>query len=118
MINIFIEGNPSTLRRVRGDKMRSFKWKRAIIEQTKRCEKVGGPCKMDVIFYFEANQFPWDFPYGPDIDNHLKSFQDALNETIFSKAPGKDSCIIEVIAKKRRGLRKTGVRLRIWPTKN
>jgi hypothetical protein len=39
-------------------------------------------------------------PYGSDLDNLLKRFQDALNETIFSEAKGKDSCIISLTASK------------------
>lgn len=118
MINIFIKGNPSTLRRARGDKKRPLMWRKSIIEQTRWCKKVKWPCKMSVVFYFEERQFPENFPYGPDIDNHLKSFQDALNKTIFVKASGQDSCIMEIVAKKRMGVKKTGVHLRIWPTKN
>lgn len=118
MIDVFIKGNPSTLRRSRGNRKRSLQWKQAIIKQTRYCKKVVGPCKMNVIFYFEKSQFPKDFPYGPDIDNHLKSFQDALNKTIFAKAPGQDSCVVEIAAKKHKGAKKTGAHLRIRSTRN
>ncbi len=36
------------------------------------------------------------FPYGPDLDNYLKRFQDALHKTIFADVPGGDSCIVSL----------------------
>lgn len=109
VIDVFIPGIPSVLG---GNRIKQ--WKQAIINETKDKEKIKEPCRMDVTFYFKPNQFPKDFPYGPDIDNHLKSFQDALNETIFSDVQGKDSCIQEVYARKKMRVKKTGARLRIW----
>jgi len=35
-----------------------------------------------------------------DLDNLLKRFFDALQETVFRFAPGKDGCVVEVEAKK------------------
>ena len=42
------------------------------------------------------DKYPPDFPYGPDLDNLMKRFCDALNTIIFSNTRGKDSCIIEM----------------------
>lgn len=39
--------------------------------------------------------------HGTDIDNLLNRLFDALKETIFFEAPGRDSCVISVHAVKR-----------------
>lgn len=72
------------------------KWTQAIIEQTRNLPKITEACILRVTFLLPPNKFPADLPYGPDLDNLMKRFSDALNETIFSNAEGKDSCIIEM----------------------
>ncbi|GAH45741.1 unnamed protein product, partial [marine sediment metagenome] len=54
-----------------------------IIDQTKNLPTVAGSCVLRVTFLMPPSKFPKDFPFGPDIDNYLKRFQDALNNTIF-----------------------------------
>ena len=57
---------------------------------------------MKVTFLLPPDKFPTDFPYGSDLDNLLKRFLDALNETIFSESKGKDSCIVSMHVTKTR----------------
>jgi Holliday junction resolvase RusA-like endonuclease len=37
-----------------------------------------------------------------DLDNLLKRFFDALEKTVFKSVPGRDGCVIELEAQKRR----------------
>lgn len=97
---IKISGIPYGKNKVRGDVEAPKRWSAAIIEQTRHLSKIREACIMDVIFYLPNNKFPKDLPYGSDLDNLLKRFLDALNETIFSEIEGKDSCVIELKAKK------------------
>ena len=53
-----------------------------------------------VTFLLPPDKFAKDYPFGPDIDNYLKRFQDAIKETIFRNAPGGDSCIMHIEASK------------------
>jgi Holliday junction resolvase RusA-like endonuclease len=55
---------------------------------------------MRVVFFLPSNKYPLDHPYGMDLDNLLKRFFDALNETIFRSVPGKDGCVTEIDARK------------------
>jgi len=71
-------------------------WKQTIIDQTKDLPKVKEACAVNITFLLPANKFPLDFPYGPVLDNLLKGFLNVLNETIFSEAPGKASCIVSL----------------------
>lgn len=114
VIDTFIPGRPTVKRKIRGDKASPAQWRQSVIEHTKQLQKVKKPCRLKVLFCFAKDQFPKDFPYGPDIDNHLKSFQDALNETIFQDIPGGDSCIMELNAQKKKGTKKIGAYLSIW----
>jgi len=40
------------------------------------------------------SNIPTNFPYGTDLDNLNKRFLDGLCQTVFSDAPGKDSCVV------------------------
>lgn len=89
-----IKGFPCTKSKSRGDKNKIEKWKNDIINQTQ--DGIGfvkGECKIKVVFKFDPSQYPADFPFGPDLDNHIKSLWDALNQTVFKLAPGHDSCV-------------------------
>lgn len=55
-------------------------------------------CILKVTFLLPPDKFPTDFPHGADLDNLIKRLCDALNETIFKEAQGKDSCVIELTA--------------------
>ncbi len=99
-ISLKILGIPYGKSKVRGNVCAPKDWSRAIIEQTKHLEKIKEPCFLEVTFYLPKNKYPKDLPHGSDLDNLLKRFFDALNETIFSEIEGKDSCVIELKAKK------------------
>jgi Holliday junction resolvase RusA-like endonuclease len=71
-------------------------WTAAVIRQTQNWPRVREACAVHVTFLLPASSFPGDFPYGPDLDNLCKRFFDALNLTVFSTAPGKDSCVVAV----------------------
>ena len=91
-------------------------WSEEVKKQTRDKPKIQGPCEMRVTFVLSPQQFPNDHPDGPDLDNLLKRFQDALNETIFSECPGKDGCIVQLYADKEKGTseEKLGARLEIF----
>jgi len=95
-INQKISGIPYGRNKNRGDIEAPKKWTKAIIDQTKNLPKITKACILHVTFLLPPNKFPNDLPYGSDLDNLMKRFSDALNETIFSDTEGKDSCIIEM----------------------
>jgi len=99
-INKKIIGIPYAKTKTRGNVKGPEVWTQSIINQTKDLPTVDGPCILRVTFLMPPDKYPTDFPYGPDIDNFLKRFQDALNETIFQNAPGGDSCIMLLEASK------------------
>ncbi|HVO72492.1 MAG TPA: hypothetical protein VMT35_00600 [Ignavibacteriaceae bacterium] len=90
-INIKISGIPFARSKVKGNPLGPQAWTEAVILQTKDLPKVKEACILNVTFLLPADKYPRDYPYGSDLDNLLKRFQDALNETIFSEAKGKDS---------------------------
>ncbi len=94
-------------------------WTKAIIAQTKDLPKITDGCVAKITFLLPADKFPADYPFGSDLDNLVKRFFDALNETIFSDAPGKDSCVISlnVTKVKVNSEREAGALLEILPIK-
>jgi len=89
-----IVGFPVSKFKIKGNKNKTEEWKTAVIRQTQ--DGVGllkSECKMKVVFKFHSSQYPTDFPYGPDLDNCIKNLWDALNETLFLKVTGCDSCV-------------------------
>jgi Holliday junction resolvase RusA-like endonuclease len=101
-IQLKIFGIPYGKVKTRGNKDAPEKWTQNVIEKTKHLPKVKEACILKVTFLLPPNKFPKDFPYGPDLDNLTKRFNDALNETIFSETEGKDSCVIELNVMKTR----------------
>jgi Holliday junction resolvase RusA-like endonuclease len=99
-INVKIKGIPFCQNKNRGNIDGPNVWTKTIIEQTKDLPKVIDSCIAKITFLLPKDKFPSDYPFGPDLDNLLKRFLDALNETIFSKAHGKDSCVISLTATK------------------
>ena len=97
-----ISGVPYGKRKRRGQVNAPEEWTRTIIEQTKDLPKIKEACVLKVTFLLPPNKFPTDFPYGSDLDNLLKRFLDALNETIFSETSGKDSCVVSLNVMKTR----------------
>lgn len=76
------------------------KWTEAIVEKTKGLRKVTGPCLLRITFRLPKEKFHAKNPFGTDLDNLLKRFLDALSQTVFSDAPGKDACVVSLEATK------------------
>ena len=68
--------------------------------QTAHLPKVVHPCVVRATFRLPPDKFPKDHPYGSDLDNLLKRFFDALIETVFSDASGKDGIVVSIEATK------------------
>lgn len=75
-------------------------WSAQVVAQTRHLPHVKQPCAATITFYLPPSRFSADLPTGPDLDNLLKRFLDALNETVLLEAPGKDSCIVQMSASK------------------
>jgi Holliday junction resolvase RusA-like endonuclease len=75
-------------------------WTKCVVENSASLPRVTGPCSLRVTFFLPPDKFPTDFPFGSDLDNLLKPFLDALQETVFSKVTNGDSCIMELNASK------------------
>lgn len=119
-ISIFVKGIPyGGGKRTRGDIQAPERWSEAIKQQTSNFPKVKEACIMKVTFLLPPDKFPTDFPYGSDLDNLLKRFLDALNETIFSETQGKDSCVISMNVTKTKviGAEEAGAHLEILPVR-
>lgn len=97
-----INGIPYSQAKSRGNVNGLSTWTEAIIEQTESLPKIKEACVAKVTFLLPPDKFPTDFPYGPDLDNLLKRFMDALNQTVFSETLGKDSCVISLSVSKAR----------------
>lgn len=91
-----ISGVPYGKFKTRGQKNALKDWTEEVIKQTQNLPKVREACILRVTFLLPPDKFPSDFPYGPDLDNLLKSFLDALNETIFKDTQGGDSCVVSL----------------------
>jgi Holliday junction resolvase RusA-like endonuclease len=118
-INHFIRGVPFSKNKSRGDLDAPARWRESVIEQTLRLRRVTDACVLKATFLLPPDKFPSDLPYGSDLDNLLKLLLDALNETIFSDANGKDSCVVSLTAMKTRvsSREEAGVHLEILPVK-
>ena len=91
-----ITGIPYSRNKMRGNVAAPYEWTKAVIEQTRDLPKVREACILHVTFLLPPDKYPKDFPFGPDLDNLLKRFCDALNETIFGGTIGKDSCVVSL----------------------
>ena len=91
-----ISGIPYGKFKTRGQKDALKGWTEEVIKQTSNLPKIREACILRVTFLLPPDKFPNDFPYGPDLDNLLKRFLDALNETIFKDTQGGDSCIVSL----------------------
>ena len=101
-INIKISGVPYSKLKSRGDFLGPTRWDEAVIAQTQSLPRIAEACILKVTFLLPPDKFPRDLPYGPDLDNLLKRFLDALGKTIFADAHGCDSCIVSIHAMKTR----------------
>ncbi len=95
-----VAGVPYGQDKVRGNRSAAAAWTKAVVEATAGLPKVSRPCMLRVTFLLPPEKFPKDHPFGSDIDNLLKRFNDALVKTVFSEAEGKDGCIIAIEAVK------------------
>jgi Holliday junction resolvase RusA-like endonuclease len=75
-------------------------WTDAIVKATQKLEKIRGPVLVRVTFKLSREKCHDANPYGTDLDNLLKRFFDALGQTVFSDAPGKDACVVAIEATK------------------
>jgi Holliday junction resolvase RusA-like endonuclease len=95
-----VRGVPYPHLKVTGNVEGRLKWTQAIVTKTSTLQKIKGPCLVRVTFRLSREKFHEVSPYGADIDNLLKRFLDALAQTVFSEAPGKDACVVAVEAAK------------------
>ena len=93
-INVKIFGVPYAKAKNRGNTEAPKICTKQIIDQTENLPTVYGACVLRVTFLMPPSKFPKDFPFDPDIDNYLKRFQDALNNTIVKNVRGGDSIIM------------------------
>ena len=100
VITATIRGVPYAKAKSRGDQQAPARWTRAVVDQTRHLPTVTEACFLKLTFLLPSDKFPRDFPYGPDLDNLLKRTLDALQETIFREAKGRDSCVIALFAMK------------------
>lgn len=116
-ISCKIEGTPYGRAKRQGKVEAPAQWTEAIRKATGSLPKVKEACVMKITFLLPPDKFPTDFPCGPGLDNLLKRFLGALNETIFSEAPGKDSCVVALNAMKTRveGDARPGALLEVMP---
>ncbi|HWA10540.1 MAG TPA: hypothetical protein VG838_13935 [Opitutaceae bacterium] len=97
---VSIDGVPYAHLKSKGDVAAPLRWTDQIKKQTAHLPKIVHPCLVRVTFRLPPDKFPKDHPYGSDLDNLLKRFFDALIETVFSDAPGKDGIVISIEATK------------------
>ena len=116
-ISHFVPGVPYGQDKSRGDITAPKRWTDAVVSHTKDLPRIEHACILKVTFLLPPDKFPTDLPYGPDVDNLLKRFMDALSQTIFSKTPGKDSCVVSLNVTKARAesLKSSGVHFEILP---
>ena len=93
-INHFIKGVPYSRNKSRGNLGAADQWSEQVRLQSASLPRVKEACALKVTFLLPPDKFPADFPHGPDLDNLLKRFMDALNDTVFADTPGGDSCVV------------------------
>lgn len=97
---ITIKGVPYSHQKPRGNLAAPILWSDDVKRQTANLPKIVHPCLVRITFRLPPNKFPKDHPYGSDLDNLIKRFFDALVETVFSEAPGKDGIVVSIEAVK------------------
>lgn len=116
-INCRISGVPYSRNKSRGDVGAADVWSAEVRKQTADLPKVKEACAMKVTFLLPPDKYPSDFPHGPDLDNLLKRFMDALNHTVFDGTAGGDSCVVMLTVMKTKVASKleSGVHLEVLP---
>jgi Holliday junction resolvase RusA-like endonuclease len=99
-MRVMISGIPYAQLKSRGRRSGCSEWSDAVKEQTAHLPHITGPCRLRVVFLLPPSKYPLDHPYGMDLDNLLKRFLDALQETVFRTTPGRDGCVTEIEARK------------------
>jgi len=116
-INHLIKGIPYSRNKSRGKIEAADVWSEQVRLQTASLPRVKEACALKVTFLLPPDKFPADFPYGPDLDNLLKRFMDALNHTVFSETQGGDSCVVMLTVMKTKvaSLAEAGAHLEVLP---
>jgi len=116
-INHLIKGIPYSRNKSRGNLGAADQWSEQVKLQTASLPRVKEACALKVTFLLPPDKFPKDFPYGPDLDNLLKRFMDALNETVFSDTHGGDSCVVMLTVMKTKvaTIAEAGAHLEVLP---
>ncbi|MFQ5663471.1 MAG: RusA family crossover junction endodeoxyribonuclease [Terriglobia bacterium] len=116
-INHTITGVPYGKFKTRGDKAAARRWTETVKEETRALGRVKEACLLKVTFLLPPDKYPDDYPRGPDLDNLLKRFLDALSETIFSDAKGQDSCVVSMTVMKTKvaSIAEAGVHFEVMP---
>ena len=99
-IRATISGIPYAQNKVRGNLDAPKAWTEAVITATATLPKVQEACLLRITYLLPRSHIPTNFPFGTDLDNLNKRFLDGLSKTVFSEAPGKDSCVIALEAMK------------------
>ena len=112
-----ISGVPYSRNKTRGNIRAADVWSERVRTQTAALPRVREACALKVTFLLPPDKYPSDFPYGPDLDNLLKRFMDALNSTVFSETHGGDSCVVMLTVLKTRvsSTEEAGAHLEILP---
>jgi hypothetical protein len=95
-----IRGIPYPQTKSTGNVQGCADWTSAIVKKTIGLPKITGPCLLRVTFRLPREKFSGPSPFGADLDNLLKRLLDALGQTVFSEAPGKDACVVSLEATK------------------
>jgi Holliday junction resolvase RusA-like endonuclease len=114
-VEVFVKGIPYARNKTKGRLQAPAEWTKAVEMQTAVLPLFSEPCELEVEFILPVDKFPLDFPLGMDIDNLVKRLMDALGRTVFRNAPGRDSVVVTLHARKRKakGGEETGARIRL-----
>ncbi|MBI1955047.1 MAG: hypothetical protein HYS38_01490 [Acidobacteria bacterium] len=93
-IRTTIAGIPYARRKSRGNLAAPKEGTAAVVKQTAKRPKVRDACLLCITYLFPRSHVPTDYPFGTDLDNLNKRLLDGLCQTVFSEAPGKDSCVV------------------------
>lgn len=97
---IRVRGIPYPQTKSTGNVQGCADWTDAVIAKTRGLPKITGPCLLRVTFRLPREKFNGASPFGADLDNLLKRLLDALSQTVFAEAPGKDACVVSLEATK------------------
>ena len=93
-IRTTIPGIPYARNKPRGNLGAPKEWTEAVKEHTTTLPKITEACLLRITYMLPRAHIPSNYPFGTDLDNLNKRFLDGLNQTVFSEARGKDSCVV------------------------